>query len=331
MTLDVPQALARLAQRLGGEGARVADAGRLSGGASMETWAFAIEGPAGRENLILRRRSAPFDPETARSISLATEAALIRATGARGAPVPLVRHICDDADGLGEAYVMGRVDGETLGRKITSDPRFDAIRPALARQCGEALVPIHATPPPPELNLKTIDAAAELDRYEQVYRAAGADRPILELAFQYLRGRLPKPVEPVLLHGDFRNGNIMFDPQKGVAAVLDWELSHIGDPAEDMGWICTNSWRFGRPDRPVGGFGDYADLLAGYAAAGGRPIELSRVRFWQMLGSLRWGVMCLTMYLSWRDGAEKSVERPMIGRRVSETEADLVVLLEEGL
>ena len=123
----------------------------------------------------------------------------------------------------------------------------------------------------------------------------------------------------------------MFDPKIGVAAILDWELAHIGDPAEDMGWICTNSWRFGRPDRPVGGFGDYADLLAGYAAAGGRPIDLSRVRFWQMLGSLRWGVMCLTMYLSWRDGTEKSVERPMIGRRVSETEADLVVLLEEGL
>ena len=113
--------------------------------------------------------------------------------------------------------------------------------------------------------------------------------------------------------------------------MLDWELSHIGDPAEDMGWICTNSWRFGRPDRPVGGFGDYADLLAGYAAAGGRPIELSRVRFWQMLGSLRWGVMCLTMYLSWATGTESSVERPMIGRRVSETEADLVVLLEQGL
>ena len=135
----------------------------------------------------------------------------------------------------------------------------------------------------------------------------------------------------MLLHGDFRNGNIMFDPERGVAAVLDWELSHIGDPAEDMGWICTNSWRFGRPDRPVGGFGDYADLLAGYAAAGGRPIALSRVRFWQMLGSLRWGVMCLMMYRSWADGVERSVERPMIGRRVSETEADLIVLLEQGL
>ena len=331
MELDVRAGLERLAGRLGGAGARLTEAQRLSGGASMETWAFGFEGDGGTESLILRRRSAPFDEETARSVSLATEAALIQATGANGAPVPAIRHVCDAADGLGEAYVMGRVSGETLGKRITSDPRFDAIRPALARQCGEVLVPIHATTPPPGLKLKAVDGTLELDRYEEVYRATGAERPILELAFQYLRRHVPTPVKPVLLHGDFRNGNIMFDPQVGVAAVLDWELAHLGDPAEDMGWICTNSWRFGRPDRPVGGFGEYADLLAGYAAAGGRPIKLSRVRFWQMLGSLRWGVMCLTMYLSWANGVEKSVERPMIGRRVSETEADLVVLLEEGL
>lgn len=297
----------------------------------METWAFTLEGAAGPEPLILRRRSAPFDEESARSVSLATEAALIQATGANGAKAPHVRHVCDAQDGLGEAYVMRRISGETLGKKIVSDPRFDAVRPALARQCGEALVPIHRTAVPAGVSLKTADAVGDLDRYEEVYRATGAQRPILELAFQYLRAHVPDPVEPVLLHGDFRNGNIMFDPEKGVAAVLDWELAHLGDPAEDMGWICTNSWRFGRPDRPVGGFGDYADLLAGYQDAGGRPIELSRVRFWQMLGSLRWGVMCLTMYLSWANGVEKSVERPMIGRRVSETEADLVVLLEQGL
>ena len=331
MEVDVRAGLEKLAERLGGDGAKLAEAQRLSGGASMETWAFGIDGAGGREDLILRRRSVPFDEETARSISLASEAALIRATGANGARVPHVRHVCDAADGLGEAYVMVRVNGETLGRKITSDARFDAIRPQLARQCGESLVAIHRTAPPPGAKLKSVDGLQELDRYEEVYRATGAERPILELAFQYLRRHTPEPVAPVLLHGDFRNGNIMFDPEKGVAAILDWELAHLGDPAEDMGWICTNSWRFGRPDRPVGGFGDYDDLLAGYASAGGRPIELSRVRFWQMLGSLRWGVMCLTMYLSWRDGMVKSVERPMIGRRVSETEADLVVLLEEGL
>ena len=331
MEVDTAAQLARLAVRLGGEGARLAEAQRLTGGASMETWAFAIEGAKGREDLILRRRSVAFDPDTARSIALGTEAALIRATGANGALVPEVRHVCDAADGLGEAYVMVRLEGETLGRKITSDPRFDGVRPALARQCGEAVARVHATPPPADLKLRFSYAQGELDRYEQSYRDSGAQRPVLELAFQYLRRRMPPPVPPRLLHGDFRNGNIMFHPDAGVVALLDWELAHIGDPAEDLGWICTNSWRFGRPDRPVGGFGDYADLLAGYEAASGGAIPLERVRFWQMLGSLRWGVMCLGMYLSWSTGVEKSVERPMIGRRVSETEADLVVLLEEGL
>ncbi|MGA0604578.1 phosphotransferase family protein [Phenylobacterium sp. VNQ135] len=331
MEVDVRAALDRLAVRLEGKGARVVQAGRLSGGASMETWAFEVEGPRATDRMIMRRRTAPFDPDNARSVPLATEAALIKAARANGALAPPVLHVCDDEDGLGEAYIMGAVPGETLGRKIVSDPGFDAVRPTLARQCGEVLARIHATPPPPELGLKTVDAVQELDRYEEVYRATGAQRPILELAFQYLRQRTPEPVEAVLLHGDFRNGNIMFDPQSGVAAVLDWELAHIGDPAEDMGWICTNSWRFGRPEKPVGGFGEYADLLAGYEAAGGRAIPLERVRFWQVLGSLRWGVMCLTMYMSWQTGIETSVERPMIGRRVSETEADLIVLLEQGL
>ncbi|WP_411287282.1 phosphotransferase family protein [Phenylobacterium sp.] len=331
MSLDVPAALSRLAVRLGGEGARATDAQRLTGGASMETWAFAIVGEGGRDDLILRRRTAAFDPETSRSTSLAAEAALIRAVGARGAPAPALVHLCDAADGLGEAHVTRHVAGETLGRKIVGDPRFDAVRPALARQCGEILAQIHATPAPPEANLKTADSRVELDRYEEAYRLSGARRPILELAFRHLRTQAPEPVAPVLLHGDFRNGNLMIDPAVGVAAVLDWELSHLGDPAEDLGWICVNSWRFGRPDRPVGGFGDYADLLAGYAAAGGGAMTLARVRYWQALGSLKWGVMCLMMYASYATGAETSVERPMIGRRVSETEIDLVNLLEAGL
>jgi aminoglycoside phosphotransferase (APT) family kinase protein len=219
MEIDVRAGLERLAKRLGGAGATLTEAQRLSGGASMETWAFGFDGQGGPERLILRRRSVPFDPETARSVSLATEAALIRATGANGARAPKVRHVCDDADGLGEAYVMVRVDGETLGRKITSDARFDAIRPELARQCGEVLVPIHATIPPPELNLKVVDARFELERYEEIYRATGAQRPILELAIQYLRERVPPPVQPVLLHGRGRIGKTV-KIRRGAAAVI---------------------------------------------------------------------------------------------------------------
>ena len=118
MEVDVRAGLERLAERLGGAGVRTTEAQRLSGGASMETWAFGFEGEGGPESLILRRRSAPFDEETARSVSLATEAKLIQATEANGARVPRVRHVCDDIDGLGEAYVMVRVGGETLGRSL---------------------------------------------------------------------------------------------------------------------------------------------------------------------------------------------------------------------
>ncbi len=331
MTVDVLSALPRLAQRLEGDGASLASAERLSGGASMETWAFTVQVAGIGREYILRRRSAPFDPENSRSTSLAAEASLIRAVRALGAPAPPLAHLCDEQDALGEAHVTERIAGETLGRRIVSDPRFEAVRPRLSRQCGEILAVIHATPPPPEAQLKTADFLVELSRYEDAYRSMSAERPVLELAFQYLKKAAPEPVEPVLLHGDFRNGNLMIDPTTGVAAVLDWELSHIGDPAEDLSWICVNSWRFGRPDKPVGGFGDYAELLAGYEAAGGRPVSLKRLRTWQALGSLKWGVMCLMMYQSWVGGTDASVERPMIGRRVSETEIDLINLLEAGL
>lgn len=328
MEVDIAQALARLAPTLGGTG--VEGAQRLSGGASMETWAFTLTGPDGPREMILRRRPGPFDEATSRSTSLATEAALIQAAAKVGAPVaPLIR-LCEPADGLGEAHITARIGGEALGRKIVTDPRFEAVRPRLARQCGEILAQIHSASPD-GIPLKRSDAAEELDRYEQVYRQSGAQRPMLELAFQHLKKHTPAPVADVLLHGDFRNGNLLISPDTGVAAVLDWELSHLGDPAEDLGWLCVNSWRFGRSDRPVGGFGDYADLLAGYAEAGGVPIDLSRVRYWQALGSLKWGVMCLMMYSSYAAGAESSVERPMIGRRVSETEIDLANLLEAGL
>jgi aminoglycoside phosphotransferase (APT) family kinase protein len=240
-------------------------------------------------------------------------------------------HLCDSADGLGEAHVTRHVAGETLGRKIVADPRFDDVRGRLARQCGAILAKIHATQPPPKAGLLTTDALAELDRYEDAYRASGAQRPVLDLAINYLRSRAPEPRRPVLLHGDFRNGNLIVDPSFGVAAVLDWELSHIGDPAEDLGWICVNSWRFGRSDRPVGGFGQYSDLLAGYEEAGAESVPVERVRYWQLLGSINWAISCLILYSSWATGVENSVERPMIGRRISEAEIDILDLLEEGL
>ena len=127
------------------------------------------------------------------------------------------------------------------------------------------------------------------------------------------------------MHGDFRNGNLMVDGN-GLAGVLDWELAHFGDPMEDLGWLCVNAWRFGNIALPVGGFGTREDLFAGYRAAGG-TVDEERVRFWEVFGTLKWGVICEGMGDAWLTGAEPSVERAAIGRRASEADIDLLNLI----
>lgn len=297
---------------------------RLTGGASMETWSF----DTGGVPLILRRRTGIADDHPGRKPPLRLEAEVIAAAVAHGVPAPEVVHVCTEADALGEAYVMRRVAGETLGKRIATDPAFAPARARLAHQCGAALARIHATPP--VAALATVDARETLASYEATWRTSGAVRPTMEAAFRWLERRLPEATAPTLVHGDFRNGNLMVDPVAGLVAVLDWELAHIGDPAEDLGWICTNSWRFGQPARRVGGFGSLDDLLAGYAEAGGTPISRERVDFWTMVGSLKWGVMTTMMYATFAADPSAGPERAVIGRRLSETEADIVAILERA-
>ncbi len=325
----VVECLRAIAPKLSPGATDIADAVRLTGGASMETWAFDAIGSTGAVPLILRRRTTALDDHPGRKPTLKLEAEVIAAAMSGGVPVPEITYICTDADDLGEAYVMRRVTGEALGKRIATDPAFATARTQLARQCGAALARIHTTPP--VAGLATIDAADTLANYEATWRESGAVRPTIEAAFRWLERRLPaEPVTPRLVHGDFRNGNIMVDPDKGLVAVLDWELAHIGDPAEDLGWICTNSWRFGQPAKRVGGFGDLDDLVAGYMEAGGEPIDRDRIDFWQMLGSLKWGVMTTMMHASFAADPSAGPERGVIGRRLSETEADIVAIIERN-
>jgi aminoglycoside phosphotransferase (APT) family kinase protein len=320
--LDIEAALRRLAPDLAPGATDICNIARLTGGASLETWRFDVDGVT-PHTLILRRRAASGD----NALPLATEAALLKLAGAEGVPVPDVIRICDDGDGLGEAIIVTHVEGETLGRRIVGGEAFATIRPDLARQAGAALARVHAIDPGAAPPLQTLDAPATLASYEAIFRRNGACRPVLEVAFRLLERDAPAPVPPRLVHGDFRTGNLMFDPGRGLTAVLDWELSHLGDPAEDLGWLCVNSWRFGAVDKPVGGFGVLGDLLAGYVEAGGAPPPVERIRYWQMLGSLKWAVMCLMMFETHASGADPSLERAAIGRRVSECEADLLALM----
>jgi aminoglycoside phosphotransferase (APT) family kinase protein len=300
---------------------------RLSAGASQDLWQFEALDEAGMPSpLILRRAAAQGSERQKAMVGFHLEAAAMAAASRAGVPVPTVRGLLDRADGIGEGMVMDCIEGETLARRILRSPKFDGVRPLLARSCGEILARLHAVPLGDVPALRVACAPDQLLRYGSDYRRHDEPRPVFEAALRWLRQHVPTTSgAPCLVHGDFRNGNLVIGPD-GVRAVLDWELTHLGDPMEDLAWLCVNSWRFGQIDRPVGGFGKREELYAGYEAAGG-CVDEPRVHFWEVLGSLKWGTMCQMAAADFTSGVDISVERAAIGRRASETEIDLLRLL----
>lgn len=302
---------------------------RLSGGASQEIWLFELPSDeATPERFILRRAPGGHRPDTSsHTLSLATEARLLQAAKRSGIPVPEVSYICQEADGLGSAFIMAFVSGETIARKIQRDEAYASARASFASDCGQALAAVHKIDTDTLPNLPISGGLDQIAHYEEIYAGMNAPRPVFALAFQWLSVNAPQRDAPVLVHGDFRLGNLIID-SKGLCAVLDWELAHLGDPREDIGWICVNSWRFGNSTKRVGGIGELDNFLAAYRRAGGAHYTSADINWWEMLGTLKWGIMCMIMYQTYKSGADISVERAAIGRRVSETEIDLIALIE---
>ncbi len=304
----------------------ITGAAKLSGGASQETWTFDIQHPAGPIGAILRRAPKGYGAAPTRAAGLVAEAKLMQLAHDAGLPSPRVLYVLKPEDNLGTGFIMQRIEGETIARKILRDERYAVARPLLARQLGQVLAGIHALPRSQLPDLRHMPAAQEIAELERDYRSLNWPRPVFELALRWLIEHDPGPSEAVtLVHGDFRLGNLIVGAD-GLRAVLDWELAHVGDPMEDLGWVCVNSWRFGEIDKPVGGLGTREDLFAAYEAAGGRA-NPKRAMFWQVMGTLRWGVMCCGMMQRFRTSPDHSMERAMIGRRSSETEIDLLRLL----
>jgi aminoglycoside phosphotransferase (APT) family kinase protein len=327
-----------IARQTDAKAVRVSELRRLTGGASRETWSLdaTVERAGGSCEtlpLILQRdvRGAP------KELSRSMEFQLMKAAFDEGVPAPEPLWMGDEMVGAGESFFVRRVEGETLPRRLLREDVYAPARDALGEQLGRVLAQIHAIPvekrglgalpaPPPDVS----PAAYEVGRYEQIFRAIALElHPAFELAFRWLRQHpviaAPAPTARTLVHGDFRIGNVLFGPE-GLRLMLDWELAHIGDPMEDMGFLCVRSWRFGGP-KPVGGIGDREPFFAAYEAAGGAKVDPERVRFWEVFGNLRWGVICLSQARTYLDGHSKSVELASIGRRTAETEWELLELI----
>lgn len=329
-SLDV-DAVARALTRVYGPRVQVDGARRVTGGASRETWLFdaAVDDDAAGprvERLVLRRDPGALAGQTGRE----TEYHLLAAAHAAGAPVPVVVLLLEPDDGLGAGFVMTRVDGETIPRKLLRDDEFASVRPQLATQLGTIAARIHGVPVATLPPLPEQDGPTQVRQFRDYLDAFGEPHPALELGFRWLeRCAPPAPAAPALVHGDYRNGNVMVGPD-GVRAVLDWELAHLGDPVEDLGWLCVRAWRFGANGNVVGGFGPIDALLDAYEEAGGKRPTIATLRWWVALGTVKWAVMCKLQAATHLDGHVRSVELAAIGRRVAENEHDLLVLLDGG-
>jgi aminoglycoside phosphotransferase (APT) family kinase protein len=328
---------AALSKELGG-GVRIEALVRLTGGASRETWAFDATGPDGvRLPLILRK---DFEGGALLNTSAllgegdgfdrAGEHALCRVLHRAKVPVP--RPVClpDPSTGLKDCYIMERIEGEGQPRKLLREDAYAGARAGMATALGTVLARMHGLGPEalPMLPVQTTQAQLAICR--RMLDLGPGPRPILELALRWLGDRIPAARSgPRLVHGDFRNGNFLVR-EEGLVAILDWETAHLGDPMEDLGFLCMKPWRFGNNNMEVGGFGPRADLFRAYEAAGGGPVNPELVRYWEVLGTLKWGAFCAVRGMLHLNRIQRSVEAAAIGRRVAETEYDLVQLLEES-
>jgi aminoglycoside phosphotransferase (APT) family kinase protein len=315
----------RAVRRRFGERARIGNIVAPTLGGSNRTVVFdLIEGAATRR---LVSRQETYSGADNPFLSPSDQFRIMRIVHRHGLPTPEPIFEYDSGDGMGAGFVTAFVAGETMPKRILDDPGFAAARSRLAAQLGEFLA---------GLNGVTLDEVAFLagvaDSIDPVaaqrrrYEAYGESHPAIELGFRWLERNRPQPRPRRLVHGDFRNGNFMVGPE-GLVAVLDWECSHIGGPAEDFGWLSTRSWRFGRNDLPVGGFSARAPLHAAYEAAGGEAIDVETVRYWEVFGLLRWAIINMMQAHGHVHGGRRSVVFAACGRNASLIEYDLLMTI----
>lgn len=314
----------KLADRLTvvfGTATAVEDLRRLTAGANSETWSFTCRHGDENQRLILRRQPGGGHGP----LGMTREAEAISAAAAAGVAVPRVIDFSDDESVLDAPYLVGEfIDGESIPRKLLRDEKFADARTGLVAELGRALARIHSIPLPTVPALRSAPSGG-LDDLRQSYLDLDTPSAVTEMALAWLAAHQPDPVADTVVHGDFRNGNFLIS-ETGLAAVLDWELTHIGDPREDLGWLLVKCWRFGT-EPEVGGFGTLDELLDGYAEVSRVRHDVDAVRWWQLHRTVWWSIGCAQMAQRHLSGQQRSVELAAIGRRVCEQEHDILLAL----
>jgi aminoglycoside phosphotransferase (APT) family kinase protein len=311
----------------------IAELARVSYGASQETWSFAAVKGAEQRPLILRR-PPPIDPEVGELARLMSpgrehEVAALRVLHKAGLAVPEVFFELAPEDGLGPGFVMARLSGLANTLQILKDPDSGPDHTELAAAIGDFRGQMDAVPTEELSALRRQDAATMIADLQEILDGLDIVHPGVEYWFSWLAEHMPAPSPLKLAHGDYRLANFMVD-RDGLTGVFDWELVHLGESGQDLGWVTIRSWRFNRPDLPAAGLAPREVLYDAYRAAGGRDFDGDEIRFWEVLANVKWAVVCLYQGALFVRGIVPGLEFGAIGRRVTEPLYDLARWLETG-
>ena len=294
-------------------GSDVSEPVLLAGGASKEAWGV----DAGGRRLLVRRAAVGVIHR--HTLSLRDEFEVLQAAYEAGVKVPRPIVYIESLDGR-EAFVMERLEGETIGRRIV---RMD-VPAELPLQLAEQLAKIHAIPRDRVPFLGEADFERMVDELDDV----GEPHPAIELGLWWLRENRPPPRTPVVSHGDYRIGNVVVD-QHGLVGILDWEFAHVDDPGRDLSFGLVRAWRFGVDDKRFGGIADVDGYLDRYNELTGFDIRPEELDYWELAGNVAWAIGCLTQAQRHLRGQDRSVELAILGRLGAEVEYEICHLLEK--
>ena len=308
---------AALAEVLGRE-VEISEPVLLAGGASKEAWAVDADG----ERLLVRRAAVGVIHR--HTLSLEHELEVLRAAFEAGVKVPRPYGYVADLAGR-EAFVMERLEGETIGRRIVQRPELEAARAALPLQLAEQLARVHAIP---AARVPFLTGAA-IERMVEELDEVDEPHPAIELGLWWLREHRPPARPPVVSHGDYRIGNVVVD-EHGLVGLLDWEFAHLDDPARDLSFGLVRAWRFGVDGKRLGGIGDVEPYLERYNEATGFDVRPDELDYWELAGNVAWAIGCLTQAQRHLSGQDRSVELAILGRLGTEVEYEICHLLERA-
>ncbi len=315
-----------------GKTATITDLVPLAGGTSHDTWLVTLMLGDEEQRLVLRRDLTTTVYTAA--LEREQEYQLLQAAYDQGVQVPRPRWYSSDASILGAPFLlMDYVGGLSTGRQVVQAPELESARSLLPAQMAEQLARIH------QMDYAALDflhaprsdyspAQEAVAQIHELLDSLQIESPVLEFGLRWAAENAPACDHLTLIHGDFRLGNLIVGPE-GLNAIIDWEFAHQGDPLEELAYPCMRDWRFGEGHLRLGGIADREPFIAAYEQHSGRTVDRGAVDWWEIMGNLRWGAVCLAQAKRHVSGSGLSVEVASLGRRSAEMQLEVLRLIEE--